>query len=335
MITTPTWTPATVHALRDLSATVREFELRPEGGTRAWTVGSHLRVQVPLPDGRIDERRYSLVGLPPPASPSGTYRIAVKRVQHSRGGSAHLWSLKAGDSLPLQHPHNHFELPLAPGPTLLLAGGIGITPLLGMALTLAARGADVQMRYAARSADELVYADVLQAALGERLQTRVDEHGQRLDLAAEIAALPAQGRLLVCGPVTLLHAVQAAWAAAGRAPQRLRFETFGSSGAQPAQAFTVQVPRHGLTLTVPADRSLLDVLQGAGVQVLAECLRGECGLCTVDLLSADTAIDHRDVFLSAREKTEAKRLCACVSRACGGTLVIDSSYRPDALPAAA
>lgn len=333
------WTIARVIALRDLSPTVREFTLQPEGGARAWTVGSHLRVQILHADGRADERRYSLVGLPPvataPLAERLHYRIAVKRADPSRGGSAFMWRLQVGDTLPLQHPRNHFELPLRAAPTLLIAGGIGITPIFGMALRLAQRSADLRLCYAARSEEELVYGEELRAALGGRLVCFVDARGQRLDVAAEIAALHPQGQALVCGPVPLLHTVRSVWAASGRLPQRLRFETFGNSGAHPAEAFTVQVPRHGLSLTVPADRSLLEVLEGAGLAVLSECRRGECGLCALDVTACDSPIDHRDVFFSAAEQMSSQQLCACVSRACGGTLTVDTAYRPDAPPATA
>ena len=168
------WHPATVRQHRDLSATVREFELRPEGGVLPWTVGSHLNVQV-LIDGRPETRSYSLVGLPHDAAAADVYRIAVKRAQPGRGGSRHMWSLETGAELMVGEPNNHFELPLAAKQYLLVAGGIGITPIVGMAQMLAARGADVSMCYAARSADELVFADTLRDVLGDRLQTFTDD----------------------------------------------------------------------------------------------------------------------------------------------------------------
>ena len=123
--------------------------------------------------------------------------------------------------------------------------------------------------------------------------------------------------------------MRAAWAAAGRPAANLRFETFGNTGAHASEAFWVKLPRHGLELTVPADRTLLDVLEAAGIETLHDCKRGECGLCAVDVLSVDGRIDHRDVFFSAHEKAAGQRLCACVSRVTGGGLVLDSAYRPD------
>jgi ferredoxin-NADP reductase len=343
MIRDDVFEPARVEALRDLSPTVREFTLRPAGGVLPWTVGAHLRVQVrlqehaqqpvhpgesPRPDAGPTERSYSLVGLP--GEPC--YRIAVKRVPASRGGSRFMWGLQPGDTLPVSRPQNSFELPLHAGPTLLVAGGIGITPLLGMALQLAARGADVQLLYAAHSGAELVYAQELRAALGERLRTFDGAAGQRLDLPAAIGALPPGARLLLCGPVRLLQAAQADWARAGRSPAQLRFETFGSGGTQQAVPFRVRLPRHALELQVPADRSLLDVLEAHGVPMLSECRKGECGLCAVDVVSTDAPLDHRDVFFSPRQKEQGNKLCACVSRACGGTLVLDTAYRADPAP---
>lgn len=115
----------------------------------------------------------------------------------------------------------------------------------------------------------------------------------------------------------------------------LRFETFGSSGNCAAEAFWVSVPRQGLHFEVPAGRSLLDVLDERGVQVLHDSKRGECGLCAVHIIEVQGTVDHRDVFFSAHEKTENRRLCACVSRVCSGGVVLDSAWLPDAATHAA
>jgi len=322
------WHPATVRAHRDLTPTVREFEIRPEGGVKPWTVGSHLNVQV-LVDGREETRSYSLVGLPHGPGAREVYRIAVKRADPGRGGSRFMWGLETGAELAIGEPNNHFELAFGAPEFLLVAGGIGITPIVGMAQMLAERGANVRMCYAARSADELAYHEVLRGALGERLRTLCDVAGQRLDLAAEIAALPPGGQLWICGPMPLLDAAREAWAASGRDRADLRFETFGNSGRFEAEPFWVELPRHGLRLEVPAGRSLLDVLNEAGVDTLYDCRRGECGLCAVDIVRAEGSVDHRDVFFSPHEKQACTRMCACVSRVSGGGVVLDSAYRPD------
>jgi len=213
--------------------------------------------------------------------------------------------------------------------SLLVAGGIGITPLLRMAHTLAQRraagGRPVRMLYGARTADELAFLDELQAQLGEHLHTVV---GAAIDFAAEIAKLPAGGQMYVCGPAPMLEAARSAWRAAGRVEADLRFETFGSSGASAPQPFRVLMPRHGLDITVPADCSLLEALEQACIEQLYDCQRGECGLCALDVLALDGTIDHRDVFLSAHEKQQNTRLCACVSRVTG-SITLDSAWRPE------
>ena len=322
------WHPATLRAHRDLSPTVREFELRPEGGVKRWTVGSHLNVEVDI-DGRRETRSYSLVGLPQGIGAAEVYRIAVKRAAPGRGGSRFMWGLQPGAEIRIGEPNNHFPLAVGAPQHLLVAGGIGITPIVGMALMLNQRGADVQLRYAARQRDELVYGDELRAALGDRLKTFTDDAGPSIDLGAEIAMLAPRALMWVCGPLALLDAARAAWASAGRAAADLRFETFGNTGRFEALPFWVEVPRHQLRLQVPADRSLLDVLNEAGIETLFDCKRGECGLCAVDILRVDGTVDHRDVFFSPHEKSANRQLCACVSRVSGGGVVLDSAYRAD------
>jgi vanillate O-demethylase ferredoxin subunit len=320
------WLDSTIAEIRDLTPTVREFTLRPPGGAPAWTVGSHLQVCIDPEHGGTEVRHYSLIGLPAPGAP---WRIAVKRVEPSRGGSAWMWSLRVGEELRVQGPHNHFELSWATPQTLIVAGGIGITPLVGMALTLAARGHDLRMIYAARNDAEFAYADTLRAALGERLQTCSSARGQRLDLPAAIAPLHPEAQLLACGPKGLLQAAQEAWAHAGRPAPRLRFENFGSGGTQPVEPFWVELPRHGLRFEVDSQTTLLAALEAHGVAMLSDCLRGECGLCAIDVVRVDGRIDHRDVFFDADEHRHNQRLCACVSRVCGGGIVLDSAYRPE------
>lgn len=321
MKATEVWSEATVEALRALTPTVREFTLRPSGGALPAAPGSHLPVQLPV-RGRAQTRCYSLIGPPQ----DGCYRIAVKRLDGGRGGSLAMWELAAGQRLAVGEPQNHFPLDLGAPAHLLVAGGIGVTPLVWMAQALAARGAVVHMLYGARSRHELAYFDTLQAALGDRLQARLSGQGERIAFGPAIAALPPGGRLVVCGPAPMLDAARQAWSAAGRAPADLRFETFGAGPA--AEPFRVRVPRHAVEITVPADCSLLDALERAGVQTLSDCRRGECGLCAVDVLAVDGRIDHRDVFLGPAEKAANRRLCACVSRAVG-TLTLDSAFRSD------
>jgi ferredoxin-NADP reductase len=315
------WTEAVVIQLRDVTPTVREFTIRPlDAATEPHAPGSHLQLGV-LVNGKAEVRTYSLVGAPD----GECYRIAVKRMDEGRGGSLAMWRLAEGDRLQVGAPSNHFPLDLNAPAYLLVAGGIGITPLVLMAKALAARGAKVRMIYGARSDDELAYAQELRDCLGDAFEAAV---GEPVDFVGEIAALPVNAQLYVCGPVPMLDAARHEWQAAGRAAADLRYETFGSSGRYAPQAFRVQIPRHALDIMVPADCSLLDALEQAGVQTLSDCKRGECGLCAMDVLKVEGAIDHRDVFLSEHEKGENSRICACVSRVVGA-VTLDSAWRPD------
>ncbi len=254
------WHSATVRERRDLSAQVREFEIRPEGGLQPWSVGAHLDLRVQV-GGREEQRSYSLVGLPEQAEAGGAYRIAVRRADPSRGGSRYLWRLETGDELLIGEPNQHFELGLKAIETLLMAGGIGITPMLGMAQLLARQGAKLRMCYAARSPADLVYADTLREALGSALRTFCSEAGERIDLDAEIAALAPGAQLALCGPLRMMDAAREAWARAGRPQADLRFETFGNSGRHAAEPFWVELPRHQ---PAPAGAGRAQPAAGAG-----------------------------------------------------------------------
>jgi len=114
---------------------------------------------------------------------------------------------------------------------------------------------------------------------------------------------------------------------------RLRFEVFGDSGRFAEQPFSVTVPQYGRTVEVRADQTMLDALMEAGIDMVYDCRRGECGLCAVSIVDASTPIDHRDVFFSPEERHEGEKMCACVSRAVGGSVTIDTGYRQEALRA--
>ena len=336
------WLEATVTGLRDVTPTVREFTLKPLDGADPHEPGSHLQVQIGVATAtagqtgqagglRLHTRSYSLIGQPD----GQVYRIAVKRLDDGRGGSLAMWRLAMGDRLRITPPQNHFALDLSAPGYLLIAGGIGITPLIGMAQTLAARGAPVQLCFGARSEEELAYWPDLQAALGAQAQAALASRGEMIPLASKIAALPANAQMYVCGPVPLLDAARRAWAQAGRPLSGLRYETFGSSGRFAPQAFRVKLPRHQLDFEVTQDAGLLDCLELEGIQALYDCRRGECGLCAMDVLAVQGEIDHRDVFLSDEEKATNKRICVCVSRVVGaaggvGEITLDSAYRPEA-----
>ncbi|WOH70206.1 PDR/VanB family oxidoreductase [Bradyrhizobium sp. BWA-3-5] len=318
------WVSARIRATRELTPDVLLFEIEADRAFVTGTPGSHIDVVV-LIDGRPQLRSYSLVG----PCPDGLYRIAVKRLASSRGGSIGMWRLKAGERLTISAPSNSFELSYGQPEYLLLAGGIGITPIYTMALALKQAGAKFRLLYAARSRRDLALADELARHIGERLQLFVDEEEQRIDIAGEIAQLDPRGELYVCGPFGMLEAVRRLWYEAGRPVAHLRYETFGNAGNFADAPFKIKIPRLGLEVDVPANRSILDALEDAGVDMIFGCRRGECGLCVLPILEASAPVDHRDVFFSGEERATNGKLCTCVSRAKSGCITVDT---PDRIP---
>jgi ferredoxin-NADP reductase len=316
------WHSARLRSVRDLTADIRLFEIDPAEHFVAPAPGSHITVAVLIGE-RPDTRCYSIVG----ACADGLYRIAVKRHADSRGGSLYMWSLAPGAQLTIAAPANHFALNLRRPDYCLIAGGIGITPIYTMALALADAGARFRLLYACRRRQDLALAAELRERIGDRLETCVDEEGAAIDAAAAIARLAPGGELYACGPVGLLDALRQAWQESGRPVEGLRFETFGNTGRYAAEPFTLKIPRLGKEIVVPRNQTMLDALEAAGVDMISDCRRGECGLCTVDVLAADGVIDHRDVYFSAGQKAENRKICTCVSRVVQGGLVIDTADR--------
>jgi vanillate O-demethylase ferredoxin subunit len=316
------WREGVVRATRDLTPAVRMIEIEPSSGFVAASPGSHINVSVMI-RGRPDVRSYSIVG---PCA-GGVYRIAVKRLSNTRGGSAYMWTLAPGARITLSAPANHFNLALGRPEYLLLAGGIGVTPIFTHAMALAEANARFRLIYACRARGDLALAKELAERLGDRLELFLSDEGRRVDIAAEIAGLDGQGEFYVCGPIGMLEAAKKSWRESGRPADRLRFETFGNSGAHPSVPFVVKIPRLGKEIAVDANQTMLDALEEANVGMIFDCRRGECGLCALPILEVDGVVDHRDVFFSDAEKAQNLKLCTCVSRVYGKSITVDTADR--------
>ena len=292
-----------------------------------YTPGAHVRVQVSLPGGASDWRAYSLIQLDPTPdaglAPSD-YLIAVRREDSGRGGSLCMHQgLQVGQRVLVEPPKNEFALQDIAGRSMLVAGGIGITPLASMAAQLVATGRPVTLVYAGRSRELMALLPELTALLGGDLQVHADvEAGGPLNIDAVLGRCAAQDHLYVCGPKPLLDGVLARTQARGWALERVHFEVFGAPVAESGdQAFEVVLEQSGRSLTVAADTTILDALLAAGCDPMFDCKRGECGVCAVPVL--DGEIDHRDYVLSPFERREGRVIQICISRAKGQRLVLD------------
>jgi ferredoxin-NADP reductase/predicted pyridoxine 5'-phosphate oxidase superfamily flavin-nucleotide-binding protein len=303
-----------VSAVRQLTPRVRAYELRSADGgpLPPVTAGAHLDVPVILADGSSATRSYSIAS--DPALP-GAYEIAVLNEEEGRGGSAGVHQqFRLGLRLHCAMPRNDFALP-AEGPVVLIAGGIGITPIKAMAHTLLAEGRDFVLHYAVRSRRQAPFLEQLERELGPRLSLYAADEGRRLPLDAVMAGAQT---VVACGPARMLDA---ATQAATRLGVRLLIERFAVDRAlaRANKPVIVTLKRSRKVLQVPADVSILDAVEAAGIDAPASCRVGNCGTCAVKVLAGTP--EHRDHVLSAQERGE--KMCICVSRASSDALELD------------
>ena len=314
-MTTQTTSTSTlvVESKNTIADGVVDLVLRSHAALPSWTPGAHVDLRL----GHGLSRSYSLCG---PPDDTTRYRLGILREPESRGGSAYVHDkLAVGDTVEVVGPTNHFEL--LPSPCYqFIAGGIGITPLLPMIAAAEAAGADWQLLYGGRSRDSMGFLDEL-AVFGDRVTVQPQDEGGLLDLAA-VLGTPREGTLVYsCGPTPLLDAVEqhcANWPAGA-----LHVERFAS--ATPAHreadiAFEVEFARSGVTATVEAGVSILDVATDNGVFILRSCSEGVCGTCETELIEGDP--DHRDFVLTPEDRA-AGCFMPCVSRARSARLVLD------------
>jgi phthalate 4,5-dioxygenase reductase subunit len=297
---------------------VHQFELAASDGAALPPFEAGAHVTVITPNGLT--RRYSLCNAP---GENTAYRIAVKREPQGLGGSASMVDqVKEGDMLPTSLPLNYFPLAAGASPCLLIAGGIGITPILAMARALQARRADFRLVYLTRQPASAAFLAELQAPDlngHARVHHNEGDSSRRFDLAAAIAGCAPDAQLYCCGPRHLMQSVRemtTSWA-----KERVHFEDFGTSQQPPDvedHPFQVKLARSGRTLDVPCGVSILETLRRAGVVVPSSCESGTCGSCRTGLLGG--VAEHRDYVLDDDQHDE---IMICVSRARGSILEID------------
>jgi ferredoxin-NADP reductase len=294
---------------------IYEFRRRDGGPLPPAEPGGHIDVF--LAGGYV--RQYSLLGSGPAPD---AYHIAVKRQDDGRGGSRTLHeTLSVGAALRIGRPRNNFPLDETAANTVLIGGGIGVTPLWSMAARLSALGRPWTLHYFCRTPGELIAPEAMRGP-DPRVLTRFTSLAPRreTDIAAIVADAPADSHLYCCGPLPMLKAFQAA---TDHLPDaRVHVEYFASDIVLATEGgFLVELVRSGLTLRVGPGQTIVEVVTGAGVKVLSQCTQGYCGTCETRVLGG--APDHRDVVLTRAEKAASRTMMICCSRSHSERLILD------------
>lgn len=292
------------------------FEFRKLDHSALPSVEPGAHIDIHLPNGVI--RQYSLlqagVGLT-------CYAIGVKRDPKSRGGSAFMFEqLRVGIEMKIGHPRNHFALDLNAPASVLIAGGIGITPLYCMCNVLHDRNKPWQMFYAARSRADAAFVEELSARKNVEFHFDDEQAGTALDLARIIRNAPDDAHFYCCGPTPMIQAFEAA--ASSLPPDRIHVEYFTAVSTPSTEGgFIVELARSRKELAVPHGKTILEVLLAAGVQVPRSCESGVCGSCETAILAGQA--DHRDSILDERERSEGRTMMICCSGSKSDRLVLD------------
>lgn len=301
-----------------VAAQVMAFRLEAlQGQLPTFQPGAHIDVS--LPNGL--SRQYSLTNGP---GETDHYTIGVKREAASRGGSTCLHDdVKQGDILAVSAPHNNFPLRRDAVKTILIAGGIGITPILAMAQTLHAQDLPFQLHVFAQTEDDLAFPSLLEE-LGQSVVTHLSLTPEETGVALTgiLADYASARHVYICGPGPMLAAARDLATQAGWPDEAVHFEYFKNTQLiNDSSSFEIALARSALTLQVPAGQTILQVLQDNGITAPSSCAQGACGTCLTTVIEGEP--DHQDVYLSASERAANKKILTCVSRAKSKRLVLD------------
>ncbi len=295
---------------------IRVMKFRSASGNAlsGYSAGAHIEFEL----GDTGKRRYSLVDWP---SACDLYTVAVQREDTGDGGSQVMHKMSAGQTIEVELPKNNFSLVDSAEPVLLLAGGIGITPMISMATQLQKQSRTFQLHYRARDASRMGFADSLTEAFGDAVSLYLDDSNP-LDVAALMRSQAPNTLVYLCGPRGMIDAARAAAVSAGLPESAIHIELFTTAEIQQGDtAFEVEISDSGQVVNVAANQTIIEALESAGIDVMYDCQRGDCGICQCDVISGIP--DHRDVVLSDAERESGRVMQICVSRSKSPRLVID------------
>jgi ferredoxin-NADP reductase len=304
---------------------VRTLKLVAEhGGTLpGFTAGAHIYIEVILPDGERANRSYSIAS--PPSNEPTSYLLGVLYEENGTGGSVFMHErARTGYVLDITKPKNFFELVEGANHSILIAGGIGITPILAMAHALTAQGQSMEIHYAARSEEDMAFRKTVEEVCGDNAHLYFDggdpKHG--VDIRAVLGTPQLSRHVYVCGPKGMIDAVRRTADELGWPEDQVHFEVFtppeAKAGDQPIE---VTIRSTGQTLTVQPGTLILDAILAAGVDSNYDCRMGICGSCAVKVLDGES--DKRDSVLTTSEHVDEKLMCTCVSWASTPKIVLD------------
>ena len=318
---TPTLTVRVVRKTAE-ATDIATFELVDAQGDALPPFSAGAHIDVHLPNGLV--RQYSLCN---DSAETHRYLIGVLRDPASRGGSLAMHDLvNEGDILQISAPKNHFPLAHEARRSLLLAGGIGITPILCMAERLAISGAEFDLHYCTRSPARTAFRNRIRgSAFTSRVHFHFDDGdaAQKLDIAATLGKVEDGTHLYVCGPKGFMNAVLDTARAAGWPEAQLHYEFFvadvGPSDSD--ESFEVKLASSGRVIKVEKDKTIITALAAAGVEIPFSCEQGVCGTCLTRVLEG--VPDHKDNYLTPEEQAANDQLLPCCSRAKSPMLVLD------------
>lgn len=310
---------ARIEAARSVAAGVRTLVFVPAPGTHFPRFEAGAHVDVHLPSGRV--RQYSLCNSPAAVD---RYQIAVKLDANGRGGSAEVHTaLLPGMVVTLGVPRNLFALDPTAAACVLIAGGIGVTPLLAMAHTLHAQGTPFTLHICARGAEDVPFHAELKALpFADRIAVHLDQAGRPgFDAAQHLSGYQPDQHVYLCGPAGFMAAIEQAAQAQGWPSAAVHTESFGAAvpSAAENQPFELTLARSKQVIPVAADETIIDALRAHGVVVPTACLQGVCGRCVTPVIAG--GVDHRDAVLTPAQRADL--MCVCVSRAEGDALTLD------------
>jgi len=309
----------TVRRKWETAAGIAAFELVAMDSNTLPTFQPGAHIDVHLSGGIV--RQYSITNGP---GETDCYRIAVKRDPASKGGSVALHDdIHEGDELQISEPRNSFPLRRNMPHTVLIAGGIGATPLIAMAQALDKNRLNFDLHYFVSNADELAFSELL-TSFGERFHSHIglspDKTGEQV--TALLSAPAATHQVYACGPPPMLDAIRSIADQQGWPGDAVHFEYFENTNEiDQASTFSIDLARSGLTLDVPSGSSILDVLRSNDVPIVSSCEQGACGTCAATVLEGEPL--HQDVYLNPSERAAGHTILTCVSRSTGGRLVLD------------